>query len=358
MAKITDYKPLSKNPNKGTQKGVGVLDKSVRELGAGRSLLVDKDGIIIAGNHAQEAFVNAGLENVIEVETDGTQIVVVKRTDMSADSIQGKKMAIMDNRASELGLDWDAVVLEEMMEDIKAQEGELDYILEAMEEKHEQPEETSEGEQEFFEEDSTPMVERPDAVFLSTNEYEIPDLPLSAQMKFVEPPIVRWGRFARHKKAEYVSIYHFYTEDYKFSALWSDPFPVIASGCKAIIEPNISLCEEHPLAVGLWAAYRKRWISRYVSLSGIKIVVDMNVPQKFDTINLLGVPSGWKAYATRHYTEFGVAELERQYCLAVDRAGGEEDIIFMVSGGGKNIAEVCKQNGWYHIPLITEVENG
>lgn len=130
MAKITDYKPLSKNPNKGTQKGVGVLDKSVRELGAGRSLLVDKDGIIIAGNHAQEAFVNAGIENVIEVETDGTQIVVVKRTDMSADSVQGKKMAIMDNRASELGLDWDAVVLEEMMEDIKAQEGGLDGWLE------------------------------------------------------------------------------------------------------------------------------------------------------------------------------------------------------------------------------------
>lgn len=127
--RITDYKPLARNPNKGTQRGTGILDQSVRELGAGRSLLVDKNGVILAGNHAQEAFINAGIEDVIEVETDGNQIVVVKRTDMEADSTAGKKMAIMDNRTSEQGLAWDAIVLEEMLEEIKQDEGELDKYL-------------------------------------------------------------------------------------------------------------------------------------------------------------------------------------------------------------------------------------
>jgi hypothetical protein len=108
--RITDYKPLSRNPNKGTQRGTGILDQSVRELGAGRSLLVDKNGVILAGNHAQEAFVNAGIDDVIEVQTDGKQIVVVKRTDLDADSSAGKKMAIMDNRTSEQGLAWLSVV--------------------------------------------------------------------------------------------------------------------------------------------------------------------------------------------------------------------------------------------------------
>lgn len=133
MPKITDYKPLPKNPNKGTQRGVGVLDESVRKLGAGRSILVDKNGVIIAGNHAQEAFINAGMDEVIEVETDGNQIVVVKRTDMDADSIAGKKMAIMDNRAGELGLAWDDVIVEEILQDIQEQDGELDRYLKDLE---------------------------------------------------------------------------------------------------------------------------------------------------------------------------------------------------------------------------------
>jgi hypothetical protein len=129
MKKITDYQPLQRNPNKGNQRGTGILDQSVRELGAGRSILVDKNGVILAGNHAQEAFVNAGIENVIEVETDGSQIVVVKRTDMEADSVAGQKMAIMDNRTVEVGLEWDNIVLGEMLEEIKASDGELDRFL-------------------------------------------------------------------------------------------------------------------------------------------------------------------------------------------------------------------------------------
>jgi len=132
MPKITDYKPLPNNPNKGTQKGVGAVEQSVRQLGAGRSILVDKNGVIIAGNHAQEAFVNAGIDDVIEVETDGTKIVVVKRTDMTADSAAGKKMAIMDNRSSELGLSWDDVVVEQMIDDIAQEDGEIDRWLEEL----------------------------------------------------------------------------------------------------------------------------------------------------------------------------------------------------------------------------------
>ena len=133
MTKLTDYKPLKRNPNKGTQRGIGILEQSIRELGAGRSILVDKNGIILAGNHVQEAFVNAGIENVIEVQTDGKQIVVVKRTDLDADSSAGKKMAIMDNRTSEQGLAWDAVIVEDLLNEIKDDEGELNNYLKDLE---------------------------------------------------------------------------------------------------------------------------------------------------------------------------------------------------------------------------------
>jgi DNA modification methylase len=56
----------------------------------------------------------------------------VKRTDLDAESSAGKKMAIMDNRTSEQGLAWDAVVVEDLLNEIKQDEGELDSYLESL----------------------------------------------------------------------------------------------------------------------------------------------------------------------------------------------------------------------------------
>ncbi len=44
MAKISDLKFDDKNFNKHTSYGMSLLEKSLRENGAGRSILIDKDG--------------------------------------------------------------------------------------------------------------------------------------------------------------------------------------------------------------------------------------------------------------------------------------------------------------------------
>lgn len=46
--KLTDFKQDKRNANKGTNRGLGALEKSVQELGAGRSILVDKNNVAIA----------------------------------------------------------------------------------------------------------------------------------------------------------------------------------------------------------------------------------------------------------------------------------------------------------------------
>ena len=50
------------NFNKGTDAGRQLMEKSFKELGAGRSILVDKDGRIIAGNKSQQAAIAAGIK--------------------------------------------------------------------------------------------------------------------------------------------------------------------------------------------------------------------------------------------------------------------------------------------------------
>jgi superfamily II DNA/RNA helicase len=87
------------------------MNMSLKELGAGRSILIDKHGNIIAGNKTQKAAIEAGIKKVRIVETTGDELVAVKRTDIDLDSKKGREMALADNTASRLNLSWDEVEL-------------------------------------------------------------------------------------------------------------------------------------------------------------------------------------------------------------------------------------------------------
>jgi DNA modification methylase len=111
--KIKDLVPDNKNYNKGTEFGGSLIEKSLRKLGAGRSILLDKNNRIIAGNKTIENAGAIGLEDVIVVETTGNQIVAVKRTDIDLDSKKGREMALADNATAKANIDWDVEALNE-----------------------------------------------------------------------------------------------------------------------------------------------------------------------------------------------------------------------------------------------------
>lgn len=106
MANISDLKFDDKNFNSHTEYGMGLLEKSLGKNGVGRSILIDKDNRIIAGNGIVEAAGNIGLEDVQIVETDGSKIIAVKRTDISLDSQKGREMALADNATAAADLSW------------------------------------------------------------------------------------------------------------------------------------------------------------------------------------------------------------------------------------------------------------
>lgn len=115
VASIHDLKPDTTNANKGTHRGRAMLETSVRRYGAGRSILVDKHNKIIAGNKTVEAAEHAGVEEVIIVPSDGTQLVVVQRTDLDLDTdVEAKELGVVDNQAGAVGLSWDATNLQEL----------------------------------------------------------------------------------------------------------------------------------------------------------------------------------------------------------------------------------------------------
>lgn len=107
MTDISDLKFDDKNFNKHTQHGMGLLEKSLRENGAGRSILIDKDNNIIAGNGIVEAAGSIGMDKVKIVEVKGDELVAVKRTDISLNSRKGREMALADNATAAEDLSWD-----------------------------------------------------------------------------------------------------------------------------------------------------------------------------------------------------------------------------------------------------------
>lgn len=116
--KLKHLTPDSLNANRGTVRGAGMVERSLSQYGAGRSILVDKEGRIIAGNKTHAAATEIGLDDAVLVESDGTQLVVVKRTDIDLHSPQGRALAIADNRAAEVGLDWDVDALAEIAQGV------------------------------------------------------------------------------------------------------------------------------------------------------------------------------------------------------------------------------------------------
>lgn len=106
------------NFNKGTEEGARLMEKSFTELGAGRSILIDKDGHIIAGNKSQKAAMAAGIKKVRVIESDGTELIAVKRTDISIDSKEGRELALADNLTTQVNLAWDEAELESVAQEV------------------------------------------------------------------------------------------------------------------------------------------------------------------------------------------------------------------------------------------------
>ena len=111
--KLSDLQPDDGNANKGTERGAYMIRQSLQKLGAGRSILLDKNGKVIAGNKTLESAADIGLDDVLIVRTRGDQLVAVMREDLDLDDPEGqaRQLAYADNRTGQVSLEWDAGVL-------------------------------------------------------------------------------------------------------------------------------------------------------------------------------------------------------------------------------------------------------
>lgn len=98
MAKIqSDPRNVRKHDARNKQ----VIFDSLKELGAGRSILIDAADTAVAGNGVLEQAEKLGIP-IRVVESDGSELIAVKRIDLTPDDPKRKALAIVDNRSNDL----------------------------------------------------------------------------------------------------------------------------------------------------------------------------------------------------------------------------------------------------------------
>ena len=114
MTSINTLYSDHKNARKRTDQSAKLIEESLKRYGAARSIVIDEDNRILAGNGTIEGAKAAGLKNVRIIETDGTEVIAVRRTGLTEDEKVG--LALADNRTSDLS-DWDQEMLRKLSEE-------------------------------------------------------------------------------------------------------------------------------------------------------------------------------------------------------------------------------------------------
>ena len=91
----------SRNVRVHDERNKQAIAKSLKELGAGRSILIDSENVVIGGNGVFQEAQELGLP-VKVIESDGTELIAIKRTDLKTEDAKRKALAIADNRTNDL----------------------------------------------------------------------------------------------------------------------------------------------------------------------------------------------------------------------------------------------------------------
>jgi hypothetical protein len=127
---LADLTPDKCNARKHGERNIGMLERSLEQYGAARSIVVDENGKILAGHGVVEAAANVGIEKVTPVEASGNEIIAVVRRGLTEK--QKAELALADNRTAELA-EWSPEILKALSAEVDLEkfwtEKELEILL-------------------------------------------------------------------------------------------------------------------------------------------------------------------------------------------------------------------------------------
>lgn len=248
---IKEIIPYEKNPRRNDQ-AVKHVAESIRQFGFKQPIVIDKDGVIIAGHTRLKAAKQLHLKTVPVLIAD----------DLTDEQVKAFRLA--DNKVAEMA-EWDFDLLNEELNEI------LDIDMEDF----------------GFELDDEPVKQDHGSYYgdereRTWNAYNLEDVDLSRCAKW-DMPIIK---ATQHIPNDLISFnyvlntehfekgVHFYIDDYQFERIWNDPHTYIEklASYDCVLTPDFSLYTQMPLPMQMWNVYRNRLIGQMMQDIGIEVI--------------------------------------------------------------------------------------
>lgn len=258
MKPITDIHLNPKNPRK-NDVAVGFVANSIREFGFKQPIVVNEDGMILAGNTRYKAAVSLGL----------SEVPVLVASDL--DEVKQRAFILADNKTAEIA-EWDKDLLKAELIDLE------DYDINMPDFGFEPVDFSAVGTKDD-DDDGFYGDER----LRTDNAYNLSIVDQSNLTENWEMPII-WNdgyvpeemiafKYAMQSKRHDVGV-HFYIDDYQFERVWNNPegYVNLLSQFDCILAPNFSMYYDMPKPMKIWNTFRSRLIGSYYQQMGMKVI--------------------------------------------------------------------------------------
>ena len=260
-----------RNYRKHGDRNKAMIRRSLEECGAGRSILIDNENTAVAGNGVLEQAEKLGIP-IRVIESDGSELIAVKRTDLSPDDPKRKELALADNATTDAS-DWD---FEAMQDDGWGADDLSEWGVEIPEEfgnKTEKPEENEEDEEGYY-------GDRRERTFNKYLLHEFDPFRCSGfyQMPTLDPETFVPERLIDFNAAKSTKDFdcgvHFFIDDYRFECFWNSPSQYVDKMrlYECAFTPDFSLYMDMPMAMKIWNIYRSRLIGQIMQNAGIRVI--------------------------------------------------------------------------------------
>ena len=342
--KIGDIRPYEKNPRRNDE-AVRYVAESIRQFGFKVPIVIDKNGIVVAGHTRLKAAKKLGLSEVPCIVAD----------DLTDEQVKAFRLA--DNKVSEMAF-WDFELLDEELD------GLLDFDMTAFGFGF-----VDDNDDDESDNDDDPEEPKQNERERTMNAYNLDEFDEFHAEGFYQMPVIdpvdhipadligfNYALTATDK----TSGIHFYVDDYQFERVWNQPFFYLEKLAEfdCVLTPDFSLYTEMPIAMKIWNTYRSRLIGQIAQRLGLIVIPTVSWCEE-ETFDFCfdGLPK----QSTLSISTIGVKQDE--YNFSLWKAGVDEMIKrleprTLLIYGGKVDYDFGKINTVYFANKVTERMKG
>lgn len=260
---ISSLKPYKNNP-RDNDAAVEYVANSIRDFGFKVPIVIDRDGVIVAGHTRLKAAKRLHLKQVPCIVAD----------DLTDEQVKAFRLA--DNKVAEQAA-WNNDLLASELKELEAMDfnmGDFGFDLDEIQTAIDPEPEDEEGQKEEKENERERTMEA-----YNLRDYDpgrtagFYQMPILQACKGIPTELVGFNYMLTTDPRPGLGI-HFYVDDYQFERVWNQPqeYCEKLAAFDYVLTPDFSLYLDMPMAMKIWNIYRSRLIGQILQDMQVKVI--------------------------------------------------------------------------------------